>query len=407
MKILSASYILVCDENHTVLKDGVIAFDKTIHFIGTQEEALKLYKKEDIIYQEEGSVLMPGLINPHIHLEFSANKTELEYGDFVKWLFSVIEKRETIIENINDKFLDDTLYNILKNGTTTIGAISSYGLDMKPCVDTPLNVVYFTEVLGSAANMIDTIFTDFKAKLQNANGYKSDSFIPAIAIHSPYSTHPFLIREVLKIAKNENYKVSAHFLESDAEKQWLENSDGSFKEFFNNFLNQTTSLTKPLEFLDQFKDIKDLSFTHCTQASTKELQKIKELEASIVHCPVSNRVLTNQALDIKNIDDINIALATDGLSSNISLNLFDELRAALMIHTTTNINDLAKQLLLFATNGGAKALGLKKGQLKKEYDADIITFNLPKNTEEKNLFTSIILQQNQINKVFIQGKQIC
>ena len=45
-------------------------------------------------YCGKDSVLMPGLINAHVHVEFSANKTDLSYGDFINWLYSVIENRE-------------------------------------------------------------------------------------------------------------------------------------------------------------------------------------------------------------------------------------------------------------------------------------------------------------------------
>jgi len=404
MNFLSSSYLLVCDDKFTIIEDGVIGFDETIKFIGSVKECKEKYPKANIEYLGDNSVLMPGLINPHIHLEFSANKTILNYGNFVKWLFSVIENRESLIDDTISNTIKNQLQKLLNNGTTTIGAISSYGLDMQSCIDTPLNVVYFTEVLGSAANMIDTLFADFKAKLNEANKYKSSNFIPAVAIHSPYSTHPFLIREVLKIAKKGNYKVTAHFLESDAEKEWLENSKGEFEPFFNNLLNQTKSLTKPLDFLTQFEGLDNISFTHCTKATKDELKKIKELNGSIIHCPVSNRLLTNSALDLTNLNDINTALGTDGLSSNISLSSFDELRSALLIHTNYNLNSLATKLLLFATNGGAKALGLDKGILKEGFDADIISFKLPQKTKKENLAYSVILHTNNIDKVFIKGK---
>ena len=39
---------------------------------------------------------MPAFINPHVHLEFSANRTTLEYGDFLKWLKSVINSRDEL-----------------------------------------------------------------------------------------------------------------------------------------------------------------------------------------------------------------------------------------------------------------------------------------------------------------------
>ncbi len=403
MKFLSASYLLVCDDKFSIIENGVVVFDKTIHFVGTLEQFKKQYPNKPIEFLGKNSVLMPGFINSHIHLEFSANKTILEYGDFIKWLFSVIKHREDLIHNNLEKIIDNELSNMLKKGTTTIGAISSYGYDLKSCIKTPINVVYFTEILGSKPDMIDTIFSDFKAKLSQANSHKTDNFIPAIAIHSPYSTHPILIREILKIAKENNYAVSAHFLESTAEKEWLENSTGDFVPFFKNLLNQTKSLTNANDFLSQFLDIKNLSFTHCTKANKQELEKIEQLKASIIHCPTSNRLLTNTKLNLTQLNNINIALGTDGLSSNNNLDILSELHNALFIHTNINLNDLAIQLLLASTNGGGKTLGLKKGILKKDYDSDIISFTLPQDTQKENLPYSIILHTKSIDNIFING----
>ena len=406
-KLLTANWIVTCDDDFTIIENGAVVFDKQIVAVGTQESILKQYPTLENNYCGENSVLMPGLINSHIHLEFSANKTQLKYGNFMDWLYSVIEHREDLIEKATSEVIDNELNNMLKCGTTTIGAISSYGFDMESCIKSDLNVVYFTEVIGSKADMIDTLYTDFQAKYKNAKAHKNDKFIPAIAIHSPYSVHPFLIREVLNQARADDVSVSAHFQESKAENEWLTKSSGEFTDFFKNFLQQNISLSQPFEFLALFKGIKNLSFTHCVEANEKELKMIKDLDASIIHCPNSNRLLNNSILNIDFIKDIDMALGTDGLSSNNSLSLFDELRSALFMHTSTHLNTLSKKLLLSATKGGATALGLNKGSLKVNSDADIISITLPqlcKNADD--LATAIILHTKNVSNTYIQGEKI-
>ena len=404
MRILSADWLLVCDEDFTIVKNGAVVFDTTILYVGTIEEIKTLYPEETVKYLGENSVLMPGLVNTHVHLEFSANKTTLKYGNFVKWLFSVIANREELIEKATDELISSELDKMLKNGTTTIGAISSYGFDMQSCINSPINVVYFTEILGSKPEMIDTLFADFKAKLKTAKEHEGERFIPAVAIHSPYSTHPFLIREVLRIAKENNMPVTAHFQESRAENDWLNYSSGEFEEFFKNMLDQHQSLTKPSDFLYQFKDVDNLSFTHCVEANEKELEQIKELDATIIHCPNSNRLLNNTVLNLSYLDNIPLAMGTDGLSSNHTLNLFEELRNAFYIHTNFDPEELSKKLLTAATKGGAQALGLKKGTLAKGYDADIISFILPDKCEIEDVATAVLLHNSSAENVIIKGK---
>jgi len=404
MILIYANWLLTCDEDFKIIENGAIAFEEKIIDVGTIDELKIKYPNETIEYLGKNSVLMPGLINTHIHLEFSANKTTLQYGNFVKWLFSVMENREELIEKATKELIDNELQNMIVNGTTTIGAISSYGFDMESCIQTPLNVVYFTEILGSKPDMIDTLFTDFQAKLKSAITHSSSNFIPAIAVHSPYSTHPFLIREVLKIAHEKEMAVTAHFQESKAENDWLNYSTGDFESFFKDMLDQHKSLTKPSEFLEQFKNIKNLSFTHCVEANEKELGQIKDLGATIIHCPDSNRLLNNSILNMSYLENIPLAMGTDGLSSNNTLNIFEEIKNAFFMHTNLEANELAKKLLVASTSGGANALGLKKGILKKGYDSDIISFKLPDVCKHKeDLATAIILHPVNTTHTYIKG----
>ena len=407
MKIISASWLIKCDENDSIIKNGAIVFNEKIVEIDSLENIKKKYPNHDIKMLGKNSVLMPGLINTHVHLEFSANNTTLKYGNFMNWLNSVIKNRDELIQSATEELIVSKINEMIKTGTTTIGAISSYSFDMKALLQTPINKVFFCEVIGSRADMIDTLFADFKSRYFEAKKNKSNKFIPAIAVHSPYSVHPFLLRETLKLAKNEACPVSAHFLESKEEFEWLHKDEGSFLEFFKNFLGQEKAVSKPMEFLNQFKDINNLSFTHCVEASLQDLEKIEQLGAYINHCATSNRYLNNSKLSLKNLGNIPITIGTDGLSSNNSLSLFDELRNCIMVHTNENIVDFSKKLLYSATVNGAKALGLNKGKLEKDFDSDIICVTLPDEVLDKqDLAMNIILHTKYVDKVIIGGDYV-
>ena len=407
MKIISANWIVTCDENDSIIKDGAIVFDDKIIEIDSLDKIEKKYPNIEINKLENNSVLMPGLINSHVHLEFSGNSTTLKYGNFYSWLTSVIKHREDLINKADKKLISLKLEKMKRTGTTTIGAISSYSFDLEACLKSPINKVFFCEVIGSKGDMIDTLFADFKSRLNNAKKFASKNFIPAIAIHSPYSVHPFLVRETLNLARNENLAVSSHFLESREEFEWLHKDEGSFLEFFKNFLNQEKAVSKPMEFLNLFSNIKNLSFTHCVEASNNDLEKIKELGASINHCVTSNRLLNNTKLDLDRLGEIPFTIGTDGLSSNNSLSMFDELRNALMAHYDKNVIEFSKKLIKAATLNGSRALGLNKGVIGKDFDSDIISFSLPDNLEDvEDLYMQIILHTKFVDNVIIGGEYV-
>lgn len=178
---------------------------------------------------------------------------------------------------------------------------------------------------------------------------------------------------------------------------------------FKNFLGQEQAVTKPKQFLKQFANIKNLSFTHCVEASDDDLEIIKHLGAVINHCPTSNRFLNNTKLDIDRVleQKIPFSLGTDGLSSNNSLSMFDELRNALLIHTEKNILEFSKILINAATKNGSLALGLNKGEFTKGKDADIIAINLPDEIKSSDdLCMNIILHTKRVEKTIIGGNNV-
>ncbi|MGD9717978.1 MAG: metal-dependent hydrolase [Sulfurimonadaceae bacterium] len=403
MQILSPSYILTPE---TLLKEHAIAFEEKIVKIAPLEELKNQFPDAEIIALKEHSLVMPGLINAHVHIEFSANKTTLSYGDFINWLYSVIENREKLINGCDATCMADAIEAMLESGITTFGAISSHAMDLEACAHAKQNVVFFNELIGSQAAMADALFGDFLSRLEASKQVARKGFHPAIAIHSPYSVHPVLIKKALEIVKRENLPLSAHFMESQAEREWLDASKGDFEEFFTKLLKQTANVSDAQEFLQHFKNTPAL-LTHATKTTRQELETIAHDGHTIVHCPISNRLLGNGALDLQALIEKNIPFvcATDGLSSNYKLDLFEEMKVALFIHTALPILDLARRLLRSVTLDAAKALGLNTGAIEAGYNADMLVIDLQEEPTEQ-LALHLILHRYNISKIFINGQLV-
>jgi len=400
MFLINASYILTKDD---ILIDSAVVFDEHIKAIGKKDELLKKFSNIEEIHLENGSILMAGLINSHVHLEFSENSTELKYGSFMPWLYSVIEKRDELSQKCDNSCMKSTLEHMLSNGTTTVGAISSWGFDLKPCAESNMKVIYFNEVIGSNPAAIDVLWEHFLDRLEMSKELVSKTFTPAIAIHSPYAVHPVLVKKAVSVVKEQKLQLSTHFLESKAERDWLDNSEGEFVPFFKDFLNLNSAHTTAKEFLENIKDTKSL-VVHAGHASKDEFETIKNSGHTIIHCPVSNRLLGNDRLNIDNLDYL---CATDGLSSNTSLNLFDELKSALFIHHEKNLHDLAKDLINSVTSKAATALNLNRGQIKEGFESDIIILNTKRDTiAPEDLHLQILLQKFEVSHIFINGEKV-
>ena len=404
IKIVSAKYIYTPKGYKEALS---VAFDEKILDIDELGKLKKKYPKAQLFEFNSNYILYPGFINSHTHLEFSANRGELNYGDFMEWLESVIKNRDSLVkEAIDSSAMKDAIDEMLKSGISHFGAISSFGLDLEVCKETPQRVTYFNEIIGSNPASVDILFQDFKNRLELSSSLaKEYKITPAVAIHSPYSVHPILANRVVAIAKSLNLPLSAHFLESSYEREWLERGEGGFREFFEKFFKVAKPLTNIDEFLNLFDNYPTL-FVHLTQSSKKELERIKREGHFIAHCPRSNRLLGCKRLEIESIKDL-VSLATDGLSSNWSLNIFDELRSALMAHFDLPLKELADTLIESITLIPAKALKSNGGTIEVGLDADLTLIKLPKGANSKDeLALNTILYTKSAEALFIAGELV-
>ncbi len=403
MQIISPDYILTPNK---LLSNLSIAFDTDIKKIALLDDLKKEFPNAKITTLKKNSLVMPGLINAHVHIEFSANKTKLSYGDFINWLYSVIENREELMGECKEECMEKAIDSMLESGITTFGAVSSHGMDLEACRQAKQNVVYFNELIGSQATMADTLFGDFISRLDGSKSIKRDGFYPAVAIHSPYSVHPVLIKKALQIVKSEKLKLTAHFMESQAERDWLDNSDGDFKEFFQNLLKQNSSVSDSKEFLEYFSEIPTL-LTHAVNTSEDERKTIAQSGHTIIHCPISNRLLGNKTLNIKDLNDKNIKwiVATDGLSSNYKLDLFEEMKISMFMHSDAPLLEFAKALLRSVTINAADALGLNTGEITEGKNADMLVLDLDKEPNDE-LAIHLILHKYNISNIFIRGDKV-
>lgn len=389
----------------TIYRDCGIVFDKTINHIAPNDDLRTQYGTQ-CHELGKGSVLMSGLINAHVHLEFSANRSTLEYGEFIPWLSSVMTHRDTLINDCDTACIEKAIQTMLDKGITAFGAVSSYGFDAQACANAPQKVVYFNELIGSNPQMVDTLYAHFQERLFHSQSVMREGFYPAIAIHSPYSVHRIVIQKALRYAQDNDLRVSAHFMESTAERHWLDTNEGEFKPFFENFLQQSTAANTPKDFLSYFDAVPTL-FTHVVHANEAELRHLKAGHHTLIHCPISNRLLGNGALDLEMLNDHAIAwvCGTDGLSSNYALDLIEEMKIALFMHHGHDLLPLAQQLWHSVTAGAAEALRLNCGTIAETFDADILVTHVDYEINDQ-LAIHLLLRPPHIQSVYIGGKKV-
>ena len=138
---------------------------------------------------------------------------------------------------------------------------------------------------------------------------------------------------------------------------------------------------RPVEWLAKIGFLStSLSAAHCVWLTMREVDLLAKAGTSAVHCPASNmKLASGGAAPVPEMRErgVNVALGTDGVSSNNCVNMFEEMKHAALLHKSTRWDArvvTAQEALDMATLGGARALGqaAELGSIEVGKRADIV-----------------------------------
>jgi 5-methylthioadenosine/S-adenosylhomocysteine deaminase len=125
----------------------------------------------------------------------------------------------------------------------------------------------------------------------------------------------------------------------------------------------------------------NLSAVHCVHLDKRELDLLKASGTNVVHCPKSNMKLADGAAPITAMRRLGIpvSLATDGCASNDLLDMWEEMRAAVLLARLVG-NDAAalsaREAFTMATVEAARAARIAAGELQPGKLADVVVVDL-------------------------------
>jgi 5-methylthioadenosine/S-adenosylhomocysteine deaminase len=154
---------------------------------------------------------------------------------------------------------------------------------------------------------------------------------------------------------------------------------------------------------------------HCVHLSDEDIEILAENKVSVVNNPTSNLKLASGFAPVEKMikKGINVALGTDGPSSNNNLNMFEEINLAAIINKSVNHDATsipAITAIKMATVNGAKALGLEKEiasiEVGKKADLIIIDTQKPHFYPRHNIISAVAYsaQASDVKTVIVDGK---
>jgi 5-methylthioadenosine/S-adenosylhomocysteine deaminase len=364
--IRNAEILTVSDGNEVQFGNVGITGD-SIAFIGeTPDEFLP-----DEIIEANGNLVMPGLVNAHTHIPMSLFRSYADDLPFFPWLTERIWPAEAKLRS-EDVYVGSVLSiaEMIRFGVTTFSDMYFFMDDIARAVtDTGIraNISRGIVTIGESDEVALSKISEGFDTLDRYSGSADGRIRVDIAPHAPYTNPAKFIEEIVKRATDRNARIHIHLSES---KEEFENS-------IRDFGKTPVEYVEGLGLLDL-----DVAAAHCVQLTDNDIEILAKNKVNVLHNPVSNLKLGNGAMRTIDIQKagINIALGTDGSSSNNNQNLLEEAKLAAILAKgisgeTTAIP--AIDALRMATVNGAAALGRSSeiGTLEVGKRADIIVVN--------------------------------
>ncbi len=405
------------DAAHHDARGGVLIEKGKITATGPADDLRRAHRDADITDYGD-ALILPGFVDAHAHYPQTAMIAS--WGKrLIDWLNGYTFPEEmrfgdpTYAAAIAKTYFDLTL----ANGTTTTTSFCTIhpesvdaffaeaqsrnlrAIAGKTCMDRNA-----PEALTDTAQ---SAYDDSKSLLEKWHG--TDRLIYAITPRfSPTSTPDQLAALGALWAEHPDCPMQTHLSEQIEEIAWVRDLFPDARDYLDTY--EAAGLIGP-----------GALFGHAIHLTNRERARLKETDASLVHCPTSNTFIGSGLFDMDGLtrDGHTIGLATDtGGGSSFSM-----LRTMAAAYEVAQLKGRAlhpSELLWLASAGSARALRLqdKIGTLAPGYEADLVVLDLAStaaiaqrsgraNTIWEAIFPTIMMGDDRaIRDVRILGKSI-
>jgi len=384
---------------------GVVVDKGRVFTIDSRTSLSSKFHSDQIIELTE-HVLMPGLINAHTHSAMTLLRGYADDLPLMEWLSQHIWPAEA--KWVNSEFVrvgtDLAIAEMIMSGTTcfndmyffpNITASRAELAGIRACVG--MIVIDFPTVWANDADEYISKGLAVRDELRHSALVTS-----AFAPHAPYTVSNQPLEKLGVLAEELDCQIHMHVHETAHE---IDESTARYG-------------MRPLERLDQLGLVSPrLAAVHMTQLLPAEITTLAERGVNVVHCPQSNLKLASGFSPVNKLlkEGVNVAIGTDGASSNNDLDMLGETQSAALLAKAVADDPSAMnayQALYASTKAGAIALGLESetGSIEPGKSADMIAVDLsdPASQPVFHPLSQVIYgaSRTQVSDVWVAGKRL-
>ena len=340
------------------IDDGAVAVDgSVIAGVGARDEIVARFAGARV--EDFGqSVILPGFVNTHSHLELTALRgyLENEESDFFAWL------RKLTVARLERMTADDIRVSAMwgaceavRAGVTCVGdASDSAMMSMLALRDVGLRGIVFQESFGPDARLAEENFAKLKLKIAELRELETDLVKVGVSPHAPYTVCGPQLELIAELAIAERLPLMMHAAESQAEEDFVRHGAGIFAESLaKRGIEWTPPRTSTIQYLKQVGILEcEPLLAHCIRVDREDIELLAQTRSKVAHCPKSNAKLGHGRAPLTSFLEagVTVGLGSDSVASNNTCDLIEESRFAFL--SAKNSSLTAVRMLALATSDG-------------------------------------------------------
>ncbi|MHA2378677.1 MAG: amidohydrolase family protein [Candidatus Thorarchaeota archaeon] len=380
--LIKNGYVLTLDQKRRIIADGAVYIeDGRILKLGKTHELADA--KAELVLDAKNMVVMPGLIDTHVHLAQALIRGCADDVSLVDWLKSYVWVLQGNFAGDDGKVSAELcMAEMIRTGTTSFVECmihTRYGFDkIAESVDKVGMRGALSKIVMDSTGYADSdeimypgMVEDRDACLEETdrmhakwNGKAEGRLQVWYGLRSLGAVTPDLFSEVVRLSREKDTRMTMHLGEVVDDVRFVRD----------NFGMGLTEFAQEMGLLGP-----DMVFAHGIHLDDADLNRLAVTQSNISHCPASNMKLASGFSRVPEMLELGVpvSLGCDGGPSNNTYDMIRELRLAALIHKARADDPLvvtAEQAIEMATLGGAKAMGIAEtvGSLEPGKLADII-----------------------------------
>jgi cytosine/adenosine deaminase-related metal-dependent hydrolase len=312
------------------LREGAVVVEgDRIKAVGPAKEVLAGFK--GLVCDHGSGAILPGLVNCHVHLEFSALAGRVPpQARWEKWLETTLQAFGELTPAEVEAGIAAGIAALRRGGTALVGEVTNTGRSWPHLEQSRLSYHLFYECLGfnlAGGRELEEDFPFF------ATPEVEDSPQISAAAHAPYSVSAPLFQAVCRWNRRRLRPQMVHLAESRAELNFLTRGD----KFFESLLKERRRWVDgyrppgmgPAAYLESLNFLgKNTLAVHGTRLTDNEVAALARTGTWLVLCPRANRYTGAGTPPVAKLlrAKVPLVLGSDSLAGNWDLNLFAEMR---------------------------------------------------------------------------------